>query len=209
MDIQDAYSAWSDTYDLDRNLTRDLDQVVTRQVLAGVRCRAVLEIGCGTGKNTPFLAQIGERVLCLDLSPGMLQQAKTKTHLGHVSFALADLGRPWPCPAGFAGLVACSLVLEHLQELGFIFSEAARALASGGLFYISELHPFRQYQGKQAVLQRGQETIAIPAFIHHISDFTAAADENGFSLVRLREWWHAADQGKPPRLVTFLFEKRR
>ena len=63
--IKTAYNNWAATYDLDRNLTRDLDRMVTRKILAHRRCRSILEIGCGTGKNTILLAEIGERVLSL------------------------------------------------------------------------------------------------------------------------------------------------
>jgi len=63
--IKTAYNNWAATYDLDRNLTRDLDRVVTRKILAHRRCRSILEIGCGTEKNTILLAEIGERVLAL------------------------------------------------------------------------------------------------------------------------------------------------
>ena len=45
------------TYDADRNRTRDLDAEVTRRALAGNRFRSVVEVGCGTGKNTTLRAQ--------------------------------------------------------------------------------------------------------------------------------------------------------
>jgi len=51
--IQDAYNRWSATYDLDRNLTRDLDEAVTRQTLANLRCQSILELAGDTGKNSP------------------------------------------------------------------------------------------------------------------------------------------------------------
>jgi hypothetical protein len=33
------------------------------------------------------------------------------------------------------------------------------------------------------------------------------ATTNGFRLGKLNEYWHEADQNKPPRLVSFIFEK--
>ena len=58
MNIQDAYTRWSDTYDSDRNLTRDLDHRATRDALTGLRYQNIMELGCGTGKNTAFLTAI-------------------------------------------------------------------------------------------------------------------------------------------------------
>src|SRR5215475_15188776 len=89
--IKTAYNNWATTYDLDRNLTRDLDQVVTRKILAHRRCRSILEIGCGTAKNTILLAEIGERVLALDFSPAMISRAKETLPLNHVSFVVANV----------------------------------------------------------------------------------------------------------------------
>src|SRR5215510_14984861 len=144
--IKTVYNDWAATYDLDRNLTRDLDRVVTRKILAHRRCRSILEIGCGTGKNTILLAQIGERVLALDFSEAMINQAKEKISLEHVTFAVADLACSWPCDDQSVDLIVCNLVLEHINDLSFIFSEAFRALVGGGHFFISELHSCRQYQ---------------------------------------------------------------
>jgi ubiquinone/menaquinone biosynthesis C-methylase UbiE len=208
MNIQDAYTDWSATYDSDRNLTRDLDQTVTRETLANRRYQSVLEVGCGTGKNTVLLAQLGERVCALDLSVGMLKQAQRKVQLDHVLFAVADLTKAWPCKTESVDLIVCNLVLEHVRDLSVIFSEVHRSLVAGGCFFVSELHPFRQYQGTKANFQRRQATIEIPAFVHHLSDFTEAAAQSGLSVQSFREWWHEADQNKPPRLVSFVFEKQ-
>ncbi len=207
MNIQQAYAQWAATYDSDQNLTRDLDQVVTRNTLAELHCTSILEIGCGTGKNTAFLADIGERVLAVDLTESMIARAQEKLHRDNVSFAVADITHSWPIAAQSADLVVCNLVLEHIADLSFIFSEAARALVRGGVFFVSELHPFKQYQGTKANFQQGQERTEIQAFVHHISDFLDAAAHNGFTLKELKEWWHPEDEGKPPRLVSFNFEK--
>ena len=207
MRVQEAYNHWSATYDTDQNRNRDLDQLVTRQTLANSRCRSVLEIGCGTGKNTLLLAEIGERVLAMDISDGMLKRAKTKLDCDNLFFLAADLTRQWPCADQSINLVVCNLVLEHIENLPHIFSEACRCLVEGGRFFICELHPFRQYQGTKARFQRDKNRIEIQAFVHHISDFLDSAEDYGLKLKKFREWWHQDDQGKPPRLASFLFEK--
>jgi malonyl-CoA O-methyltransferase len=207
MTIQRAYTDWSITYDSDRNLTRDLDLIVTRQILSGRQYQTILELGCGTGKNTGLLVQLGEQVYALDFSIGMLEQAKRKIQSGRVGFAVADLTKPWPCRDESVNLIVCNLVLEHVSDLSVIFAEAQRVLVPGGEFFISELHPFRQYGGTKANFQRGQETIEIPAFVHHLSDFVEGASQNGLALQSVREWWHEADENKLPRLLTFIFEK--
>ena len=207
MRIQDAYTRWSATYDTDRNGTRDLDRQVTEITLDDRICQNILELGCGTGKNTELLDRIGRKVLALDFSPGMLQQAKSKLKTDHVFFVRADLTKPWPAKTGLFELVVCNLVLEHVEDLDPVFYQASQSLTTGGEFFVSELHPFRQYQGTQANFRNEHETVEIDAFVHHLSDFTEAARKNGLSLKSMREWWHEEDLNKPPRLVSFLFEK--
>src|SRR5258708_1961034 len=207
MSIRKAYSKWATSYDLDRNLTRDLDQEVTRATLGQQQYNTIIELGCGTGKNTPLFAQIGQRVFATDFSEGMIAQAKAKLHLSNVIFTVADLTQAWPYANHCADLIVCNLILEHIADLGFIFTEGHRVLADGGRFYISELHPFKQYTGKKATFQRGDQQTEIPAFVHHISAFLEAAEHPGFTLKGLREWWHETDEPTLPRLVTFMFHK--
>lgn len=207
MSIQNAYNNWSASYDTDENLTRDLDLKVTREALANVRFRSILETGCGTGKNTSFLSHIGTRIHALDFSRGMIEKAREKVRAENVRFSIADLTQRWPCDYEAYDLIVCNLVLEHIEDLSFIFSESFRVLESGGKFLINELHPFRQYAGKRARFASEAGITEVPAFVHHISDFVNAASENGLTLVKLNEWWHEQDENKPPRLVSFLFEK--
>jgi malonyl-CoA O-methyltransferase len=207
MSIQNAYNDWSASYDTDENLTRDLDQKVLREALANLHFKSILEIGCGTGKNTAFLSQTGESVHALDFSEGMIEKAKKKVRVENVTFSMANLAKRWPSEDETHDLIVCSLVLEHIEDLTFVFSEAFRVLKKKGRFLINELHPFRQYEGKKARFNQGTEVTEIPAFVHHISDFTNAASNHGLTLVNIDEWWHEADQNKPPRLISFLFEK--
>jgi ubiquinone/menaquinone biosynthesis C-methylase UbiE len=207
MKVEQAYKNWAGTYDSDRNLTRDLDEQVTRATLGHLRFSSVVEVGCGTGKNTALLATIAKQVQAVDFSAEMIQQARQKAAFANVTFILADLAKAWPVSDKSIDLISCNLVLEHLSNLGFVFAEAARVLVVGGQFFVSELHPFRQYQGVQARFEHDGGTIAIPAFVHHVSDFLAAAAGANLSLQRLEEWWHAEDNGKPPRLISFLFRK--
>jgi malonyl-CoA O-methyltransferase len=211
MSIADAYSAWAPRYDTDRNLTRDLDAEVTRRLLGDEHYSAVVEAGCGTGKNTGFFGQIAREVLALDFSAGMLAAARARRWPSHVSFQQADLCTDWPCPPARADLVSFNLVLEHIEDLSSVMQQAERALAPNGRVFVSELHPFKQYQGSQARFHNASgHEIKVQAFTHHVSDYIGAARACGLALTRFDEWWHPEDAaGAVPRLATFVFDPPR
>lgn len=207
MSVKEAYNSWSATYDTDTNLTRDLDKLVTENILSNLNFQSVIELGCGTGKNTLLLSQIADNVHAMDFSQSMIDEAQAKLASDNVTFCLSDITKPWSCRDTSADLVVCNLVLEHIENISLIFSEAWRCLVPGGIFFICELHPFRQYQGKKANFQTEQKLVEITAFVHHISDFFNTGKTCGFTLKEFQEWWHTQDQNNLPRLVSFVFEK--
>jgi ubiquinone/menaquinone biosynthesis C-methylase UbiE len=207
MTIQHAYNQWSTAYDRDQNITRDLDQAITFQVFKSQNFKNILELGCGTGKNTVLFADIASAVHALDFSEGMLEQARQKLPANNIRFAAADLTHAWPCDNEAYDFISCNLVLEHIENLSFIFQEAFRCLGKGGQFYISEFHPFRQYQGGKARYQENEKIIEVDAYVHHMSEILNAAKQSGFSVISVDEHWHQDDIGRPPRLATFLFQK--
>ncbi|MGE5412320.1 MAG: hypothetical protein ACM3MI_15270, partial [Clostridiales bacterium] len=87
------------------------------------------------------------------------------------------------------------------------FNEASRTRVTGGVLFINELHPFRQYQGKNARCEPNGKTIEINAFIHNVSDFFSCGTKSGLLLKDLKECWHEKDQNKLPRLISLKFEK--
>jgi len=207
MNIQSAYNKWSSTYDEDKNFTRDLDSIVMKKNFSDLKINTILEIGCGTGKNTELLSRIGKKVYAFDFSEKMILKAKEKVKTNNVAFTVTNINDRWQTENQVIDLITCNLVLEHIEDLNFIFSEAARSLVDQGKIFISELHPFRQYEGTKANFKRDGITTEINAFVHHISDFLDAANKNGFELIQLKELWHENDQNKPPRLVTLMFKK--
>ena len=208
MDIQNAYNNWSSTYDSDENLTRDLDQRVTENLLGARHFDSILEIGCGTGKNTEFSVKIGDHVNAVDFSEGMIERAKQKVQAENITFSVMNITQPWKFQELSFDLIICSLVLEHIEDLSFVFAEAARTLRPRGNFFVNELHPFRQYDGKKARFYREGEKIEVDAYVHHISDFFRAATQNGVALITIDEYWHDADEGKLPRILSMMFERR-
>ena len=107
-------------------------------------------------------------------------------------------------------LITCSLALEHIENIDFVFAQADKVLRAGGLFYISELHPFKQYQGSKARFETGGGAVfELECFIHHVSEFFAAAKNNRFGLADLKEWFDDDDKTMVPRLLTMIYRKKK
>jgi ubiquinone/menaquinone biosynthesis C-methylase UbiE len=175
MNIQQAYNNWAIQYDSNNNKTRDLEAIALRKTLVDIQFDNVLEVGCGTGKNTAWLLEKAKQVTAIDLSEEMLARAKEKINSSHVQFLQADITTGWIFINQLYDLVSFSLVLEPIQNLDHVFSETSQKLKSGGYVYIGELHPFKQYTGTKARFDTEEGQQVVNCFNHHISEFIHAA----------------------------------
>ena len=206
-----AYDRWAAQYDDDANATRDLDALVVRRAPLRLAGADVVELGCGTGKNTQWLARESRRVHALDVSEGMLARARVRIGAANVSFVTHDIGVPWPLPDRSADVVVGNLVLEHVRDLAPVYAQARRVLREHGQLFLCELHPFRQLRGGQAHFTDAAtgQVVYIEAFVHSTSEYLNAALAEGFMLRGLGEWMDAdAIDVAAPRLLSMLFESR-
>jgi ubiquinone/menaquinone biosynthesis C-methylase UbiE len=208
--VVSSYDRWASTYDTDRNATRDLDAEVLRRSGPPVGGRDVLEIGCGTGKNTTWLAEHARSVIALDFSPRMLARARERVRGDHVTFLEHDVTRAWPIPSETVDAVVVSLVLEHVSNLDPFFAEAARVLRRGGHLFLSELHPDRQRAGGQAAFVDHSTglPVRIAAYQHSVAEFVNGGLAVGLAVRQVGEFVEpSATPDATPRLLGVLFEK--
>jgi len=208
MSIEKAYNSWAEQYDTNENKTRDLDLKSTIQTLSKYDFKNVLELGCGTGKNTEWLLQKAERIIGLDFSEEMLEVAKAKISNHKVEFIKADLTEDWQVENQSVDLVTSSLTLEHIEDLSHIFRQANQKLMDAGIFFICELHPFKQYTGSKAKFETKTGTEELTIFTHHTSDYVENAEHNGFCLLEIKEWFDEKQVKELPRLISFVFRKK-
>jgi ubiquinone/menaquinone biosynthesis C-methylase UbiE len=118
-----------------------------------------------------------------------------------------DLRKTWNFEANSFDLITCSLTLEHIENLDFIFQEVNRVLRDEGLFYIGEFHPFKQYMGSKARFETENGTFELECYVHHVSEFYNAAKGNGLVCVDLKEWFDEEDLLGIPRILGIVFKK--
>lgn len=205
-EVSSAYDQWAAQYDGNSNPTRDLNAKLLRELCPDPASKRVLEIGCGTGLNTVWLAASAKAVTGIDLSDGMLAINRRKVaHHNNVDLLKADITRPWPSIQRF-DLVVINLVLEHVSNLQPVFVQARAALDSGGQLYVAEFHPYKQLRGSQARFAdavTGQDVL-VPAFTHPVSEIVNTAVSSGFKLCSMGEWKNNSDEIF--RLLTLVFD---
>ena len=209
MNNQQAYNVWAENYDTVENKTRDLEAKALRESVLPAKSLDILEIGCGTGKNTEYLLTKAKKLVGADFSAEMLAQAKEKIKAENVEFRQFDLREDWNFNENQYDFITCSLALEHIENIDFVFGQARKVLRANGLFYIGELHPFKQYQGSKARFEIGSGVFELECFVHHISEFFEVAVKNNFQIVELKEWFDNDNKTQVPRLLTIICKSKK
>lgn len=95
---------------------------------------SALDIGCGAGLLTNFLASFGHRVSGIDLSEGSLKIAKEKDITASVNYT-AGSAYDLPYENESFDIVCAMDLLEHVDNPEKVIEEASRVLKKGGLFF--------------------------------------------------------------------------
>ena len=185
------YDRWSRKYDEGKRESQLRDDEMLAQPLLdatkAVPTPFVLDFATGTGRLSYALTRRPEfngRIIALDLSQGMLEQAAAKV-IGqgdpaptpNVEF-LRHLSLPLPFPDSVFDVVCALEVLELFPNMDEPLAEFSRVLRPGGLFLTS----------------RGTEASGRKAKVKSAADFTSLLEENGFDNVKVAKWWRLFDR---------------
>jgi len=122
-------------------------------VAAGLQEASVLDIGCGGGFLSNYLACQGHRVTGLDESAEALGVAASRDVTGAVRYAQGD-ALDLPFESASFDVVCAMDFLEHVEDPERAIGEAARVLRPGGLFYF---HTFNRNPLAWLIVIRGVE----------------------------------------------------
>ena len=208
LDTITAYDLWSEVYDTDGNFLQTLDTLEMRSLLPTTlgqlptpRPLRLVDLGCGTGRNTmQLLDNLGATVIGLDTSLKMLNIARSKidAHMmaaqqngssqatvARVEFYdILDESSPIPDAARGANVVISTLVLEHIPLLSTFFRAATQMLKPGGLLLLTNMH-----SDMGAISQAGfndpvtGEKVRATSFAHQVDDVVREAKGCGFEVV--------------------------
>lgn len=126
-------------------------------LVRATRFRAVLEIGCGTGRITQTVAACVEHVTALDFSAASVAVLRAK-RIRNITADCANACEGLPFSPGSFQLVLACQVLQHLRpnDLLTVLGEARRVLEPGGrlAFTAYNLDHFR-YAGAEETAGNG------------------------------------------------------
>jgi ubiquinone/menaquinone biosynthesis C-methylase UbiE len=126
-------------YDLARSHTPEVLDLWMNTIASCVgqgSIRAVLDLGCGTGRFSQALAsRFAADVVGVDPSAKMLEQARAKPHSSRVRYAMGR-GEEIPLPGRSVDLIFMSMVFHHFRSPALVARECGRVLRDGGLIFL-------------------------------------------------------------------------
>lgn len=196
----EAYDLWADVYDTDGNFLQALDTIQMKSLLP--RMLALLEssnlprpwklvdLGCGTGRNTAALLEVGEaQVVGLDVSAGMLQVARQRlkdgVESGRLQLEVLDLieqSVPPPLAKG-ADAVVSTLVIEHIPADRF-FRQISQMLKPGGILLLTNMHSEMGGISQAGFIDpKTGDKIRPASYAHTVDDVEAEAAKYGLEVI--------------------------
>lgn len=163
----------------------------------------VCDMGCGPGHIARFLRDAGARIFGLDLSPGMLRQAR---HLNpDISFRQGNMMSLELEDGALAGIVAFYAIVNIAKKkLPLVFREMARALRPGGLLLLA-FHIGDQIVHVEEFL--GQ-SISMDFFFFQPVEIRKQLEEAGFAIKEIIEREPCAPDVEYQSRRAYIFARR-
>ncbi|KAJ7221381.1 S-adenosyl-L-methionine-dependent methyltransferase, partial [Mycena pura] len=194
-------------YDTDGNFLQRVDDGLVNDLLPSVLSEpveCVVDLGCGTGRNTAKLLQYNtvQRVIGLDATPGMLARARARPGMDDARLQLwqYDLLADSPAcasflPPGGADGVVSTLVIEHLPALPVFFVRVHGMLRSGGWLLVTNMHEDMGALTGANFLDADGVRVTMDKFVHTAAGVRDAALACGFELRGAPEERRVEDEG--------------
>lgn len=147
LDVERIWNACGEAFDrftsADDSFSDNIERPAIKGLIGDVTGARVLDLGCGSGPYSVWLAEQGAHVVGLDLSQTMVSLARERARERSVKadFRVADIRDPLPFGNAEFDLVFSSTALHYVEDLRLTMKEAARVMKPSGRFVASVLHP--------------------------------------------------------------------
>ncbi|MDD5738437.1 MAG: class I SAM-dependent methyltransferase [Candidatus Pacebacteria bacterium] len=148
------YQAWENEYRSSQLITKNPEpqkdvlrffkylKKEEKKELSGLN---ILDLGCGTGRNSNYLAGLGNKVVGVDISKTAIDIAKNRAGemqvSDNVSYVVGDIGASYPFGDNYFDLILDITSSNSLneKERDIYIKEVYRALKDGGYFFVRAL----------------------------------------------------------------------
>jgi len=135
---------------------------------AFVHAKDVLDIGCGEGYGSDFMADYAKSVLGIDYDKTVVDYAKNKYHKAGLEFSVLDIKNLDSLNRKFD--VACSFQnIEHIRDTGKLLKDILALLNDNGIFICSTCNikdaspdsklPFNKFHVKEYLVSEFKELL--------------------------------------------------
>ena len=108
-----------------------------------VEDKNILDLGCGTGRNSNYLAEKGNKVIGIEIAKTALEIAKSRAKEAgvEVDYRLGDIGAPYDIEDESIDIILDVTSSNSLDEVGrhVYLKEVSRVLKSGGYVFVRAL----------------------------------------------------------------------
>lgn len=140
--------------------------------LLNIKSKNVLDVGVGTGRISSILLKKGAKVIGIDASPKMIEQAKRKLH-NSMKFIIYDIAKNLPFQNNTFSAIICIRVLKYIPTWRFVIKEFKRVIKKDGTLIIEISNKF-----SIASLNIGDTKY----FLFNPFEFEKVLKENGFKI---------------------------
>ncbi len=156
----------------------------------------ILDACCGEGYLSRILTRYDNHVTGIDISPRLLEIARTKDPESKITYLLADLSQPLATYQHHFDLIVSHLALNDVYGYQGLFTTLATAIKPGGRFVLSMNNPYsylvrgrvtNYFNSGKAFLYGGmaQEGVKVHFYQRTLQEYLDAAFAAGFQLQRL------------------------
>jgi ubiquinone/menaquinone biosynthesis C-methylase UbiE len=143
--IRERFTATADVFAKNVRITRAAEAELlaerATEGLANTKARTAIDLACGPGTFTrPLAARVG-RAIGADLTPAMVEKAKTEAArdgITNIEFTCADVCA-LPFADGSADILSCGYAFHHMTDPDRALAEMARVALPGGRVAIIDI----------------------------------------------------------------------
>jgi ubiquinone/menaquinone biosynthesis C-methylase UbiE len=206
--ILGAYELASDKYAdsfWDELTKKHFDRIILSWfALEKPREETILELGCGPGEISGFLASQGAECLGTDLSPRMIDNAKK--YFPRARFEVQDFHRLSYESESFSRIVAYYAIVNlTMEEIEKAFVEVRRVLKTDGIF----LFTFHIYEGEEKV---DAKDFLVPGndltfYFFKVDEMKTIVEKLGFKIVDILIRYPYPDAEYQSKRAYFILRK--